>query len=41
MRFCSKACEAAYLARLDPQTRHKLAEGIRFRAMPDRDRSAI
>jgi len=42
MRFCSKACEAAYLARLNPQTRQKLAEGIRRRAaMPDRDRNAI
>jgi hypothetical protein len=42
MRFCSKICEAAYLARLDPPTREKLAEGIRGRAaMPDRDRNAI
>ena len=35
MRFCSKACEAAYLARFNPQTRQKLAEGM------DRDRNAI
>jgi hypothetical protein len=42
MRFCSTACEAAYLAQLNPQTRQKLAEGIRCRAaMPDRDRNAI
>jgi len=42
MRFCSTACEAAYLARLNPQTRQKLAEGIRLRAaMPYRDRNAI
>jgi hypothetical protein len=42
MRFCSTACEGAYLARLNPQTRQKLAEEIRLRAaMPDRDRNAI
>src|SRR5215470_13506646 len=30
MRFCSNGCEAAYLARLDPLTRQKLAERVRI-----------
>jgi hypothetical protein len=30
MRFCSNGCEAAYLARLYPLTRQKLAERVRI-----------
>jgi hypothetical protein len=41
MRFCSQACKAAYLQRLDTNTREKLDDDIQRRSRRQSDLASV